>query len=63
MTTLAGVYDVLRVVELPGRAPSEFEIVGTEFTVHYTYNEGSDDEWSLIWTKVDDVPDEGCYPG
>ncbi|CAN7601806.1 hypothetical protein LJR235_004409 [Pararhizobium sp. LjRoot235] len=61
VTTLAGIYDVLRIIDLPGFAPPEFVTMGAEISDHghYTYNEGGDDEWSLIWTKVDDAPNKG----
>lgn len=58
VTTLAGIYDVLRVVELPGFAPPEWLTIDAEIADHghYTHNEGGKDEWSLAWTKIDDTP-------
>lgn len=40
---------------LPGVAPPEFTTLDAEVHDHgiYTHNEGSTDEWSLTWTKVD----------
>jgi hypothetical protein len=39
----------------PGVAPPEFVTLNAEVHDHgtYTHNEGSMDEWSLTWTKVD----------
>jgi hypothetical protein len=36
VTTLAGLYDVLRVLELPGLAPPEFLMPGGEISDHGT---------------------------
>ena len=45
----------LRVLDLPGIAPPEFITIDAEVSDHgtYTHDEGSMDEWSLTWTKVD----------
>ncbi|MCV9997313.1 hypothetical protein OE766_03555 [Pararhizobium sp. YC-54] len=55
VTTLAELCDVLRALDLPGGAPPEFLTLDTEVHDHgtYTHNEGSKDQWSLTWTKVD----------
>lgn len=55
VTTLAELCDYLRVLDLPGVAPPEFVTLDAEVSDHGTYhhNEGSMDEWSLTWTKVD----------
>lgn len=55
VTTPAELCDYLRVLDLPGAAPAEFVRLDTEVTDHGTYrhNEGSMDEWSLTWTKID----------
>jgi len=49
----------VRVIDLPGVAPPQFTTLDAE--VHdlgiYTNNEGSMDEWSLSWTKVDGEAD------
>ncbi len=47
--------DYLRVLDLPGVAPPEFISLDAKVHDHGTYihNEGSMDEWSLTWTKVD----------
>ncbi|WP_426127530.1 hypothetical protein [Pararhizobium sp. PWRC1-1] len=55
VTTLDELRDYLRVIDLPGVAPPELTTHDAEVHDHgtYTYNEGSADEWSLTWTKVD----------
>jgi hypothetical protein len=55
VTTLDELRDYLRVMDLPGMAPTEFTALEAEVHDHgtYTHNEGSTDEWSLTWTKVD----------
>lgn len=55
VTTLDELRDVLRVLDLPGNAPPEFAKTDAEVSDHGTYvhNEGSMDEWSLTWTKID----------
>lgn len=55
VTNLAELCNHLSVLDLPGVAPPEFVSVHTDVPDHgaYTYNEGSADEWSLTWTKVD----------
>jgi hypothetical protein len=55
VTDLDELRDYLRVLDLPGVAPPEFVTLDAEVTDHGTYhhNEGSMDEWSLTWTKVD----------
>jgi hypothetical protein len=55
VTDLADLRDVLRVLDLPGVAPPEFETLDAEVSDDgsYVHNEGSMDEWSLTWTKVD----------
>ncbi|MCV9965689.1 hypothetical protein OIU34_27835 [Pararhizobium sp. BT-229] len=62
VTTLAELEDILRILDLPGLAPPDWVIAnGWAHDVpghgHYTHNEGSKDEWSLTWTKVDDAPE------
>jgi hypothetical protein len=58
VTTLAGLFDVLRALELPGLAPPAFVVSDGEIPDHghYTHNEGGSDEWSLTWTRIDDTP-------
>jgi hypothetical protein len=53
VTTLAELREYLRVLELV--APPEFVKPDAGVPDHgtYTHNEGSMDEWSLTWTKVD----------
>ncbi len=55
VTTLDELRDHLRGMDLPGVAPPEFTTHDVEVPDHgtYTHNEGSLDEWSLTWTKVD----------
>lgn len=55
VTTLAELCDHLRVLNLPGIAPPEFVTLDAEVSDHgiYSHDEGSMDEWSLSWTKVD----------
>ena len=55
VTSLAELCDYLRVLDLPGVAPPEFGTLDAEVHDHgtFTHNEGSMDEWSLTWTKVD----------
>ena len=55
VTDLPELCDYLRVMDLPGVAPPEFVTLDAEVADHgtYTHNEGSTDEWSLTWTKVD----------
>ncbi|CAN7628126.1 hypothetical protein LJR098_006031 [Rhizobium sp. LjRoot98] len=55
VTEFAELCDYLRVMDLPGVAPPEFVTLDAEVHDHGTYihNEGSVDEWSLTWTKVD----------
>jgi hypothetical protein len=55
LTTLSELHDYLRVLDLPGIATPEWVTVELESSEHgtYTHNEGSKDEWSLTWTKVD----------
>jgi hypothetical protein len=55
VTDLDELRDYLRVLELPGVAPPEFVTIDSEVTDRgsYHHNEGSMDEWSLTWTKVD----------
>ena len=55
VTALAELCDYLRVLDLPGVAPPEFVTIDAEVHDHgsYTHDEGSMDEWSLTWTKVD----------
>lgn len=55
VTDLAELCDYLRVMDLPGIAPPEFVTIDAEVSDHgtYTHGEGSMDEWSLTWTKVD----------
>jgi hypothetical protein len=45
----------LRVMDLPGMAPPDFTPLEAKVHDHgiYTHNEGSEDEWSLTWKKVD----------
>ncbi|KQY25942.1 hypothetical protein [Rhizobium sp. Root483D2] len=45
--------DYLRVLDLPAAAPPEF-VTDAKVSDHgtYTHNEGSMDEWSLTWTKI-----------
>ncbi|WP_426240142.1 hypothetical protein [Pararhizobium sp. DWP1-1-3] len=47
--------DYLRVLDLPGAAPPELVTTDAKVSDHetYTHNEGSMDEWSLTWTKID----------
>ncbi|KQV39991.1 MULTISPECIES: hypothetical protein [unclassified Rhizobium] len=54
VTTLAGLVEVLRILELPDVAPPEWVTFEGGNADHgkYTHNEGGDDEWSLTWTKV-----------
>jgi hypothetical protein len=53
ITTLPELQDVLRVLDLPGIAV----FMNVDQTIpdqgSYTNDEGSMDEWSLTWTKVD----------
>jgi hypothetical protein len=53
VTTLAELQDVLRVLALPGA--EVFMQVDHSLPDHggYTNDEGTMDEWSLKWTKVD----------
>lgn len=55
VTTLDELRDYLLAMGLPGVAPPEFTTLDAEVHDHgiYTHNEGSTDEWSLTWTKVD----------
>ncbi|KQY20211.1 hypothetical protein [Rhizobium sp. Root483D2] len=55
VTTLDELRDYLRVMDLPGVAPPQFTTLDAEVHDHgiYIHNEGSMDEWSLTWTKVD----------
>jgi hypothetical protein len=55
VTDLAELCDYLRVMDLPGIAPPEFVTLDAGVSDHgtYVYGEGSMDEWSLTWTKVD----------
>lgn len=41
-----------------GRPPPEFVTIDMEVSDHGTYHhdEGGGDEWSLMWTKIDDTP-------
>lgn len=47
--------DCLRVLELPGLASPERMTVELQASEHgvYTYGQGTVDEWSLTWAKVD----------
>lgn len=58
VTTLAGLHDALRALDLPGLAPPAFATPSGEIPDHgyYTHNEGGSDEWSLTWTRIDDTP-------
>ncbi len=58
VTTLAELFDILRILKLPGLAPPGFLLPDGEIADHghYTHNEGGSDEWSLIWTKIDETP-------
>ncbi|WP_082510066.1 MULTISPECIES: hypothetical protein [unclassified Rhizobium] len=54
VTTVACLVDVLRILDLPGVAPTDwvaFECCASDHG-KYTHNEGGDDEWSLKWTSV-----------
>ena len=53
VTTLPELQDVLRVLDLPGM--DVFMHVDQTMPDHgrYTNDEGSMDEWSLTWTRVD----------
>jgi hypothetical protein len=55
VTTLDELRDHLLAMDLPGVAPPEFTTLDAEVNDHgiYTHNDGSMDEWSLTWTKVD----------
>ncbi|KQV31163.1 hypothetical protein ASE23_01970 [Rhizobium sp. Root73] len=56
VSDLAELHEYLRVLDLPGAAPPDWVTMDTGIADHgtYTYNEGSMDEWSLTWTKVDE---------
>ncbi len=63
VTTLAELHDILQILELPGLAPPDWVITGAESNEiaghgHYIQNEGGKDEWSLAWTKLDNVPED-----
>jgi hypothetical protein len=53
--SLAELRDALVVLDFLGFTPPEFVTPDAEVHDHgtYTHNEGSKDEWSLTWTKVD----------
>lgn len=55
VTTLEELHDYLRILELPGVTTPEWVTTELETSEHgtFTHNEGSMDEWSLTWTKVD----------
>ena len=55
VTTHAELCFYLGALELPGLVPPEFVTPDADVHDHgtYTHNEGSVDEWSLTWTKVD----------
>ena len=57
VTTLARLFDRLRVLKLPGLAPPRFVLPDGEIADygHFTPTEGADDEWSLSWTKIDQM--------
>ena len=53
ITTLPELQDVLRVLDLPGIAVFMRVDQTLPDQGSYTNDEGSMDEWSLTWTKVD----------
>lgn len=53
VTTLPELQDVLRVLDLPGIAVFMQPDQTIPDQGSYTNDEGSMDEWSLTWTKVD----------
>jgi hypothetical protein len=55
VTDLEELCAYLRVMDLPGAAPLEFITIDAEVSNHgiYIHGEGSMEEWSLTWTKVD----------
>ena len=60
VTTLSELLDVLQMLSLPGIAPPHWQNmdVNSDLANHgeFVHNEGSIDEWSLIWTKMDEAP-------
>ena len=60
VTTVDGLENTLRILQLPGLAPAEFVTIEVEASHRgtYTHNQGGDDEWSLTWTKVDEPTTE-----
>lgn len=61
VTTLSELLDNLQILNLPGIAPPDWlnMDVDSDLASHgeFVHNEGSIDEWSLIWTEVDETPD------
>ncbi len=60
VTTLPELHDTLQILRLPGIAPPEWVIKDAlrdqrGSRGRYVHNEGGRDEWSLVWTKVDDA--------
>lgn len=55
VTDLAELHEYLRVMDLPGVAPPDWDMMDPEISDHgtYTHAAGSMDEWSLTWAKVD----------
>jgi sulfur carrier protein ThiS len=62
VTTLAELLDILQVLNLPGLAPPDWVIMEVDGDVashgHFVHSEGSKDEWSLTWTKLDEAERE-----
>ncbi len=65
VTTLEGIRDVLRLLDLPGFFPSDWSSIDVGISDHgnYTHNQGCDDEWSLRWTRVGFQTLTGRYAG